>query len=78
MITSCATPIPVERSFPDSAPELMKKCETLLTIKGEKVSITDMLKTVVENYKLYYSCANKVEGWQTWYHDQKEIFESVK
>jgi hypothetical protein len=44
---------------------------------ADKVPITDMLKTVVENYVTYYNCAIKVEGWQEWYTEQKKIFESV-
>lgn len=71
-------PIPVTQSFPDATPELMKKCEDLQTIQGEKVSIIDMLKTVVENYKLYYECSNKVDGWHLWYDEQKKIFDSIK
>ena len=73
-------PVPVRMEFPDAPQSLLKKCEELKTIepKAGGTPITELLKTVVENYKLYYSCANKVEGWQTWYHDQKEIFESVK
>jgi hypothetical protein len=37
-----------------------------------------MLKTVVENYTLYYQCSTKVEGWQEWYSEQKKIFDEVK
>lgn len=71
-------PIPVKREFPQATPELMKKCEQLKTIQGDKVAITEMLKTVVENYTLYYQCSTKVEGWQEWYTEQKKIFDEVK
>jgi hypothetical protein len=77
-LVGCSTTIGVERNFPEPPPELMKKCEKLLSIEGENVAITDMLKTVVENYKLYYSCSNKVDGWQEWHQEQKKIFEEVK
>ena len=78
LLAACeSTPIAIERHFPDATPVLMEKCPQLYTIQGEKVSIVDMLKTVVENYKLYYACNNKVEGWQEWYTEQKQIFDSV-
>ena len=77
-LTGCSTVVPVARHFPDSPAELQKKCEELKTIEGNKITIMDMMKTVVENYKLYYECSNRVEGWQDWYKTQKEIFDSVK
>lgn len=77
-LTGCSTVVPVARKFPDSLPELQKVCEDLKTIEGNKVTIMDLMKTVVENYKLYYECSNRVEGWQDWYKTQKEIFDSVK
>jgi len=80
LLSACATnPVPVERKFPSYPKALSKKCEPLKSIEPtDKVSITDMLKTVVENYMTYYNCATKVEGWQEWYTEQKKIFESVK
>ena len=78
LLIGCSTVVPVKRNFPDSPTELQKKCEELKTIEGNKVTIMDMMKVVVENYKMYYECSNKVEGWQDWYKTQKEIFDSVK
>lgn len=77
-LTGCAIMTPVKRTFPDVPPVLKARCEKLLTITGENVSITDMLKTVVSNYTLYHECSTKVEGWNEWYEEQKKIFESVK
>ena len=73
VITGCSTTVPVKASFPDSAPELMKKCETLKKAEGDRVLITDLLKVVVHNYSLYYECSAKVDGWQEWYTVQKRI-----
>jgi len=79
-LTGCAlfNPVPVKRTFPEIPDALKKQCEELKTIEGKNVSITDMLKVVVENYKLYYECSNKVEGWNEWYDNQKQIFDSIK
>jgi hypothetical protein len=77
-ITGCSVTTPVKRNFPPAPEALMKQCEDLKLLSGDNVSITDMLKVVVENYRLHYECANKVEGWTEWYTEQKKIFEDVK
>ena len=74
----CSTTVPVKQQFPNATPELMKKCESLRKVEGDKVAITEMLKVIVHNYSLYYECSTKVDGWQDWYNQQKKIFESVK
>jgi hypothetical protein len=56
----------------------MVKCPELETVKGDRVAITDMLRAVVNNYRLYYECSNRVDGWTEWYTEQKKIFDSVK
>lgn len=77
VLIGCTT-VPVKQKFPSTVPELMKKCQDLQKIEDGKNSIADMLKTVVNNYALYYECSNRVEGWHEWYETQKKIFESVK
>lgn len=81
MLSSCSMfkqPVPVVPKFPNATPDLMKKCEELKKIEGDKVSIADMLKVIVNNYTLYYECSTKVDGWQDWYNEQKKIYESIK
>jgi hypothetical protein len=73
LLAGCSTTVLVQKKFPNSTPELMKKCEILRKIEGDKVAITDMLKVVVHNYSLYYECSTKVDGWQEWYNEQKKI-----
>ena len=78
LLAGCSTTVPVKPKFPSPTPELMKKCEDLKKIEGDKVSITDLLKVVVYNYTLYYECSTKVEGWQEWYNEQKKIYDNIK
>ena len=78
LVAGCSTTVPVARNFPNATPELMKKCEALKKVEGDKVAITEMLKVIVQNYTLYYECSTKVDGWQDWYNEQKKIFDSVK
>jgi hypothetical protein len=80
LLSSCAmfkTVVPVERHFPEVPKTLQEKCNELKTLQGDKVSITDMLRVVVENYRMYYECSTKVEGWQEWYDEQRKIFDGV-
>lgn len=81
LFSGCALfkqPVPIVPKFPDATPELLKKCEDLKTVEGDKVAITELLKTIVQNYTLYYECSNKVEGWQEWYTQQKKTYENIK
>lgn len=64
--------------WPAAPEQLMKRCDDLKMIIGEKTDITQMLNTVVANYTLYYQCANRVDGWQKWYEHQKAIYEGKK
>ncbi len=78
LLGGCTTVVPVTQKFPAATPALTEKCEDLRKIEGDRVAITDMLKTIVENYSLYYQCSAKVEGWNEWYQQQKKIYEDIK
>lgn len=77
-LAACSTAVPVKQKFPDVPKALVERCESLRKIEGDRVAITEMLKTVVANYGMYYECAAKVDGWNDWYLEQKRIYESVK
>ena len=77
-LAGCSTPRPVKQKFPDVPKALVERCESLRKIEGDRVAITEMLKTVVANYGMYYECAAKVDGCNDWYLEQKRIYESVK
>ena len=79
-LSGCAMfqkPVPVAPQWPDVPLQLTKKCEELKSIAGEKISITDMMKVIIENYSLHYQCSTKVEGWNEWYEEQRKIYETV-
>ena len=42
------------------------------------VKASELVRTVTENYGLYYQTREQVIGWQMWYSEQKKIFENVK
>lgn len=76
-LLACCTTVPVKHKFPDVPPILTEKCQPLKKIEGDQVSIVDLHKTVVENYTSYYECSIKVDAWNEWHKQQREIFESA-
>lgn len=78
LLVGCTTVVPVKQKFPDAIPALTEKCEDLRKIEGDRVAITDMLKTIVENYSLYYQCSAKVDGWNEWYQQQRKLYEAAR
>ncbi len=77
VLSACSTPVPVKQQFPVAPAALLERCPDLLTIDDGKNSMRDMLKVVIQNYSLYYQCAEKTHGWQDWYGEQKRIHESA-
>lgn len=70
--------LPAKPKFPEPIKELTQPCPDLKKIEGDKVAITDLLRTVVENYALYHECSLKNEGWNEWYKEQKRIYDKIK
>jgi hypothetical protein len=75
ILSGCATPVPVTYEFPMAPRILLEQCAELKTVPKEVDSPTEILKIVVENYTAHHQCANKVDGWQDWYRDQKKWFD---
>lgn len=69
---------PVKRTFPDVPAELRQNCPSELKSVPPTDKLSDVLKTVTDNYATYHECRLKVETWTEWYNTQKKIFESVE
>jgi hypothetical protein len=77
-ITGCSTVVPVVAKFPDApGRSAMVPCPQLEQIPGE-ARLSDITKSVVQNYTTYYACAVKSDAWIEWYSVQKKIFEGAK
>ena len=76
-LTGCSTVVPVKAKFPDVPERLMVKCPQLEKM-SETPTLSDVAKTVTNNYTTYYECATKHDGFVEWYNIQKNIFESIK
>lgn len=77
ILTGCSTTVPVTAKFPDVPERLLVKCPQLEKLENE-AKLSDIAKTVTNNYTTYYECAVKHDAFVEWYQVQKRIFESVK
>lgn len=77
LMVGCSTTVPVTAKFPEVPERLLQKCPQLEKLENE-AKLSDISKTVTNNYTTYYECAVKDDAWIEWYQKQKIIFESVK
>jgi len=76
LVSGCSTVVPVTVKFPDAPDRIKIKCPQLKTL-NEDAKLSDIAKTVTENYTTYYECAVKHDAWIEWYETQKIIFEKL-
>ena len=76
LLTGCVA-TPVSREFPSVPANLTTACEAIADVPTtDKLSV--VLATVTKNYTQFKECSIKVDTWNTWYNEQKKIFDSVK
>lgn len=75
-ISGCTT-VPVTVKFPEAPNALLETCPELVQLSPD-AKLSDVARTVVENYTRYHQCSNKQESWIEWYNTQKKIFEGVQ
>lgn len=68
---------PVKRNFPEVPAELKVACPDLQKVKDD-AKLSDVISTVSTNYTQYHECRAKVDAWNEWYKNQKQVFDSVK
>jgi hypothetical protein len=77
MLGGCATSVPITAQFPAPPGKMaIERCPNLKKL-NEKPALSDVSRTVAENYNLYYECVVKLDAWQEWYEVQKRIFENA-
>jgi hypothetical protein len=76
LITGCSS-VPVAPKFPEVPERIIKKCPQLEKL-SEEPKLSDIAKTVTNNYTTYYECVVKHDAFIEWYEVQKKIYESVK
>ena len=76
LMSGCSTVVPVTVKFPDAPDRIKIRCPQLKTL-NEEAKLSDIAKTVTENYTTYYECAVRNDTWIEWYETQKIIFEKL-
>lgn len=77
-ITGCASkPVPVRMKFPEAPVTLLEPCPELKLLEKD-AKLSDIAKTINENYTLYHECSIKNKAWTAWYQAHKKIFEEIK
>lgn len=78
MCAGCSTVVPVKARFPEP-PGLgaQSRCPDLQKL-NDAPALSDVTRTVTQNYSTYYECAVRADTWQEWYEVQKRIFEGAK
>jgi hypothetical protein len=69
---------PVARTFPGIPPALTNSCPDLKMVPEGTTQLSQTLEIVADNYAQYYQCQALTDSWQSWYRQQRKIFESVK
>jgi hypothetical protein len=76
VLSACS--VPVHRTFPNLPKTLTQECPDLQFVPVGTTKLSEILIVVTTNYSHYHQCRFKVESFQEWHKQQKEIFESVK
>ena len=77
-LSGCGTTAPVVAKFPEPPGKgSMRACADLKKL-ADQSKLSDVARTVNDNYGSYWECAVKVDTWIEWYQIQKNIFEDVK
>lgn len=74
MLCGCSSIFPSSPKFPNVPEELTKKCPELAKLK-EGAKLSEVAKSVSNNYTLYHECSDKNDAWNDWYQRQKKIHE---
>jgi starvation-inducible outer membrane lipoprotein len=77
LLSGCWT-VPVAPDFPKLPEQTVMNiaCPDLKALKSDP-TISDISNTLNLNYHTYYECAVKVDSWNTWYRDQKALYEKT-
>jgi len=77
ILSGCSTTVPVTVKFPPIPEELNIQCPPLNKIPTD-AKLSDISKTVTQNYKQYKDCSANNSGLIEWFNKQKKIFEELQ
>jgi hypothetical protein len=77
LLGGCTTVVPVVANFPEPPGQAsLSTCVDLQKLE-ESAKLSDISKTIANNYTKYYECSIKNDTWIEWYKTQKKLFEQV-
>lgn len=79
LLTGCSTVVPVAQKAWPEPPGLQstQACAPLQQLP-DNPPLSQVAKTVTQNYTEYWNCAIKLDAWIEWYGKQKLINEGLK
>ena len=78
LLTGCSTVVPVTQKFPEPPGlQAMQSCPDLQKLQ-EQPQLSDVAKTVNNNYSEYWICAVKLDAWINWYKQQEIIYKGLR
>lgn len=75
MLAGCSTVVPVRQKFPEAPQTLLTPCDPLKRIERDDPLLSEVVKSVTQNYLLYHECSIKNDAWIEWYNVQKKNFD---
>jgi hypothetical protein len=78
LLAGCTTVVPVTQKWPEP-PGLQAtlSCPNLQKL-GTDPKLSEVAKTVSDNYSEYWICATKLDAWIEWYKKQEIIHKGLK
>ena len=77
VLSGCNTAVPVKAKFPEVPVVLLEEPMQLIKLPADKRDLSDMIDNANTNYGTYYEVRAKLISWQSWYKQQKEIFDKT-
>lgn len=76
MISGCVTRTVYvnNKKFPDIPEEIIIPCDSLELADEKNPKLSNLLETILENYKKYSECSLKVDFFNEWYNEQRELY----
>jgi hypothetical protein len=76
-LTGCSTVVPVTQTFPEAPNALLSQCDNLKMLP-DTATLSEVARTVAQNYQSYHECSLKHSMWIEWYQKQEIIFKGFK
>lgn len=77
-LSACTTVVPVTQRWPEPPGlQATKSCPDLRKLEADP-KLSQVAKTVADNYTEYYQCAVKLDAWIEWYKQQEIIHKGLK